>query len=470
MSVSPAPCDTLISNAYVITMDGQRRIYPAGAIAIDGGRILDVGREADVAWRYAPRRTIDAGGAPVHPGFVESHVHLIHTARGAFPDSLPFDEGSRLYTRWWDAQTEEEDYAGSLLAVVEMLRNGVTCFMEAGTSLAPDSAARAAQDGGIRASLADPFLWDLGEGLSSRAPMTRAPVARERALAELGGQLWRNDDPDALVRGHVAVYGMGHSSIELQQAGKELAERHGVTFTQHQSFTPADRDEQRLEYGMAPLLRLADCGLLGPRSTFTHMNVLDDDEAAVVVESGMSIAWCVSSSMVWGAGGTRRGRHPELRRAGVNVGLGADAVNSSCRFDPGLQALLAVLTAREKTLDRGALGVEDALEMITIGGAKAVGREGDLGSLEPGKRADVVVRTRDVPEARPGLDPLQSIVFSAGAASVDTVLVGGEPVLVGRRTTKVDEREVYAKATEAAHAVMKRIGMSGVTQTWPEIV
>jgi 5-methylthioadenosine/S-adenosylhomocysteine deaminase len=458
-------CDLLVTNAFVITMDGDRTLYPEGAIAITDGRITDVGPANRVQTAYGAETTIDAGGAPVHPGFVECHVHLLHTARGAFPDSLPYDEALTLYAKWWDSQTDEEDYRGSLLATLEMARHGVTCFAEAGTCLNPDVAASATETVGIRATLCDPFIWDQGHVL----PLERAPASFERSHAALGGQLWRNRDPDALVRAHVAAYGMDTTSMELVAAAKACADEGGTVFCQHQSFEEPDVEAQRRQLGMPPILYLAEHGILDARCTFAHMNVLDADEVKAVLDSGMSIVWNVSSSMVWGVGGTRNGRHAELHRQGVTIGLGADACNSSCRFDPGLQALLAVLTAREKQLDRKALGVEDALEMLTINGAHALGLDAEIGSLERGKRADLVIRSTDASEMSPGLDPLQSIVFSASSKAVGTVIVNGATVVDGGHATNVDEVQVFAHARESARDIMRRIGMSDIPQVWPQV-
>src|ERR1700742_4263597 len=111
-AVKQSECDLLVTNAFVITMDPERRMYPRGAVAITGGRIVDVGPADRLAPAFRTDRTIDAGGAPVHPGYVEGHVHLLHTARGAFPDSLPYADALALYAKWWDSLTDEEDYRG----------------------------------------------------------------------------------------------------------------------------------------------------------------------------------------------------------------------------------------------------------------------------------------------------------------------------------------------------------------------
>lgn len=467
MGATKRECDLMVVNGCVLSMDGKRTVYPAGAVAVAGRVIVAVGPEREVAAAFRGKRVIDAAGGIVHPGFFDCHVHLMHTARGAFPDNLPWKQGMLFYTRWRDLLDDEEEYAGCLLGCFEMLKNGVTCFMEAGTVLTPDVAAAAAEAVGIRGLVADPILWDSG-AISTEATIRRAPVDRERCLKLLGGQLWRNRDENALVRGFVALYGDGTQSIELMKAGKAKADAAGAIFSQHQSFAQSDTRIDRERFGEPPFVHYEKLGLLGPNCTFTHCNVVGDDEVRPIVESGMSVTWCLSSSMVWGAGGTAKGRHEEFFHKGVNLGLGSDSANSCGRFDPAFQACLAVLTAREKTGNRDVLSFENGLEMATLGGAKATGQTMTLGSLDPGKRADLVIRTPHLPEAQPALDPVQSVIFSAGSKSVDTVIVDGRVVLRGGRSTLLDEDAIYARARESARTMVKRVGMSGEPR-WPRV-
>src|SRR5439155_13954185 len=142
----------------------------------------------------------------------------------------------------------------------------------------------------------------------------------------------------------------------------------------------------------------AEIGVLGENCTWSHVNFVRDDELAPLVESGMSVCWCPTASMILGVGATQRGLHAELYGRGVNVCLGSDSAASSGSYDVFEQGFLAVLTARDKLRDR-ALSPEDALAMGTVNGAKAVGLQDELGSLEPGKRADVVIHRADLPEA-----------------------------------------------------------------------
>ncbi len=460
-------CDLLIDHAYVITMDAQRTTIDDGAIAVDGGRIAALGTRDEIVSAWTAPTTIDAGGAPVHPGFIETHTHItIHTTRGVFPDTLSWDDAVSFYADFWNEVTPEEEYIGARLACLELVRNGGTAFLEAGTVLDPDAAARAASEVGIRAWLADPFLWDIG-GFTPDSPIVhRAPPTTKRSLEALGGQLARNSDPDALVQGHVSLIGMASASDELTVSAKTLAREHGVVFNQHQSFAPPDvaDDDQRL--GRHPLIHLAELGILDDATTLAHMNIIRDDEVDPVTGSGISIAWCPIASMLMGAGGTVRGRHCELHHAGVNIALGSDSANWAGRFDPGSIAMAALLTARDKTQSRTALDTYDVLRMATTCGARAVGAQDQLGTLEEGKRADLVVRRIDRPEAQPYAppytDPIQNVVLAGRESTIHTVVVAGEVVVSDGRSTRVDEAEVYAQASEAAVSLARRMGVAPV--------
>ena len=245
---APRRCDLLVTNARVLTLDDRRSVYPRGAIAVSGRNIVAVGPERDVLATHRGERTLDAHGAVVHPGLVESHYHTsLHLTRGTISDaphavSPSGGDGGKigLYSAWFNALDDDDEHAAALLACVEMIRNGITCFMEPGTVFATDAVADAARAVGIRASLCDPFLWDHPEGLTMATEIDRAPATTERALDLLGGELRRNTDPDALVRGHVGLYGMGTGTDELAVEAKRRADEAGAAFTLHQNFDTED--------------------------------------------------------------------------------------------------------------------------------------------------------------------------------------------------------------------------------------
>jgi cytosine/adenosine deaminase-related metal-dependent hydrolase len=455
----------MVTNGYVLSMDAKRTVYPHGAVAIDGRRILAVGPERDLKARVSPRRVIDAAGAAVHPGFIDGHYHAtLHLSRGAITDDPQV--AARLkpnaYVAWLNALDDEDEYASALMACVEMVRNGFTAFMEPGTAFEPETVARAAEDVGIRASVADPFLWDCVDAEGMAAQIARAPADGKRAMRLLGQQLRRNRETDGRVRGHVALYGMGSAGDELTRAAKSCADRNGVVFAQHQNFMDEDAEFDGRRFGKHPLVHFAEIGVLGRNCTFTHMNVLHDDEAKAVTAAGMSIVWHPGNYMFYGISRQMKTRLPQLYGAGVNLTFGADVAKVWAFGELGW---LAYLVARE---DGRYLPSESILEMFTLGGARAMGLQDEIGSLEPGKRADLVIRTDDLPDAQPNLDVIRQMMLVSRTKSVDTVIVDGEIVVRNGRLTRLDEAAVYARAQASGRRVAERAGVSFGT-FWPRV-
>jgi cytosine/adenosine deaminase-related metal-dependent hydrolase len=469
--------ELLIRNAYVITMDDDGSIIDDGAIAIDRGRIVDVGQSRNLAERYAAARIIDAKGAPVHPGFIECHMHAsFQSFRSALPDQLPETEAFNAFESvFFNTVNDEEEYLAVLLAAMEMIRNGTTCFLEAGTVLTPDAAAKAAQRVGIRAVISDAFIWDQPHGMAqgmleekcegcqaaarARPTLRRAPQTRAEALASMGRELRRNSDPDALVTGHIAILGLGTASETLMMEAKQRADAAGVILNLHQSYSPADTEADRRRFGgKDPIVHLAEVGFLAPNITFGHANHITDAECKVILETGASIAWAPAASMMWGHGGSLHGRHAELFRRGANIALGSDSANWSNDFDLWRQASLAVLAARDAHGDRSYLIAEDGLHMATRGGAKACGMDRQIGSIEAGKRADIVIHTLNRPEMIPTTNMIRNLLYSSRSKSVHTVIIDGKVVLDSGSFPGLDEPETLAHINHASLALISRMG------------
>jgi cytosine/adenosine deaminase-related metal-dependent hydrolase len=456
-------CDIIIVNACVLSMDARRTIYPDGAVAITGSTIAAVGPEREVTGAYRGRRLLDARGAVVHPGFVDGHCHVtIHLGRGAVPDDPGVKNGFG-YADWFNHLGDGDEFVQTQCAAVEMLRNGYTFFLEPGTAFEPDAVAEAAEAVGVRGSVADPFLWDVPDGGNALvAPMAhRAPCDRAGALGRLGGQLWRNKDDARRIRGHVSLYGSGSQSEELMHAANACAEEHRVVMNMHHNFTPeqAERDDRRFG-GRHTLVAFAEKKLIGRRSTFVHMNVVREDEVQPILDSGMALVWQPGNYMFYGIHARTQTRMPELIARGTPVTFGVDAAKV---WTFGDLELIGYLVARQTGQY---LSTEKILEMRTIDGARAVGLEDAIGSLEPGKRADVVIRSPSAPEAVPAVNPVQELLLGAQASTVDTVLVDGEIVWRDGRSTRVDLDAVSAAGRACARAVLKRAGYTP-RSSWP---
>jgi cytosine/adenosine deaminase-related metal-dependent hydrolase len=453
----PSRCDLLIRNAYVLVMDKARSKYPMGAVAVTDGRIVAVGPEQEVASSLEPDRIIDAGGSLVHPGLIDMHYHATFHMVGKMIDECDTskeDPGpwvARQYTGLINAMREEDEYANALLACVDMVRNGVTSFMDPGTAREPDTIAMAARGTGIRASVAEPWLMD--QRGPQLADIEGAPIDHARCMRLLGSQLWRNRDPEARVRGHVAIFGMGAESEELAIAAKQCAETAGAPFTMHQSQSLDDTEFDDKRFGKHAVLHMYERGILGKNCVFAHMDVLRPDEYAPVLDSGLSVVWSINS---WYYGTRRHVRNPmpSLFHRGANVTMGLD-VSKAGAFGCG-QIYTNYVLAR----DQGDyVSPEDLLAMHTINGARAMQQEDRLGSLEVGKCADIIIRTNAVPEAIPIHNIERQHLLVAGSKSIDTVIVDGAVVLKGGRSTLLDEASVYDLASRAAVRMRVRAGI-----------
>jgi 5-methylthioadenosine/S-adenosylhomocysteine deaminase len=336
-------CDLIINNGYLLTMDKDQTSYPDGALAITGNAIVGVGSAKAMNAKFKPRLVMDARGGVVHPGLIDCHYHTgIHLARGAVPED-PSAETPITFYDWFNALEDGDEYVSALASCAEMVSHGYTAFMEPGTTFEPDAVAAAAEAIGIRASVADPFLWDIPEGVNTS--VKRAPCDLKRALNLLGKELWRNNDPNSLIRAHVCAYGGGTASGELLLAAKDCADKNGVVLNQHHNFTveQAEKDDKRFG-GRHTLVRFADMGLIDQNCTFVHMNVIRDDEIDPIVKSGMSLVWVPGNYLFYGIASKTPCCMPQLLGKGANVTFGVDTAKI---WSFGDMELIVYLAARQ---------------------------------------------------------------------------------------------------------------------------
>ncbi len=457
----PDECDLIVSNGNVLTLDDQRSVYHPGAVAISGTRIVAVGREVDVLASFRSETIIDALGAPVHPGFIEGHNHIgQHSSRGIDALLARNPRSTVNYAAWKAEMRDEDEYASTSLGSLDLLLHGYTGFVEAGTALNPDAVAAAAEEMGIRGWISDPYLWDCRDIMDSApslinpALVARAPFDLDRCIRELGLQLKRNRNENALVRGYVALYGLGTASDELQRAAKEVADQNGVTSAQHAGYVIGMTEWAEARLGRPYLVHLADLGVLDPRSLLVHLNVVRDAEIGPLTESGASVVWCPANYLFFAARDGVRGRMPDFHRLGVRLCLGVDTAKYCSVGDTGCLALHAA--AQCGTV----LSAESILDMLTINAARAIGAEQDVGSIEAGKRADLVVRKDNAPDAQPILDAVFQIAVLGRTGSVDTVIVNGAIVVRHGQSIIVSEEEVYRKVQISIDGMTARLGLS----------
>ncbi|MGH7277966.1 MAG: amidohydrolase family protein [Candidatus Rokuibacteriota bacterium] len=450
----------LIEHGTVVTVDRERRIFADGSVLIDGRDIAQIGPAADVRPPRPPDRVIDARRAVVLPGFVDTHVHLSeHLNRGLLLDDIPVD---RYLPDWliplYAVLTPEEEALSAQLACLEMLRTGTTTFCEAGTLFDVGAVADAIAAVGLRAILGR-WTWD-HEGGPGRMQQSTDEALRlnDEMLAAVRGR------GEARVSAWPFLLGFGTCSERLICGAADLAERHGTGWgMMHLASHPSRKTADTM-----PLARLDALGVLGPRTKLAHMVYVDDTDIELLARRGVKVSHCPTAGLKHTKGLAAHGRFPEMLDRGVCVSLGADSGNGSNHFDMLRLMYLVATIYKDARLDVGVMPPERALEMATIRGAEALGLAGEIGSLETGKRADVVLYDRDTPEWRPLLNPVNNLVYAATGASVRTVLVDGRVVLDGGRVTTVDERCVFERVERSARAHIARARLP-IASAWPVI-
>ena len=460
---APAPiiADVLISGGAVVTMDAERRVLRDGAVAMRGDRIVAVGPRQVVEAQVTAREVVDARRFVVMPGLVNTHVHITGDplVRGYIPEDLDFMENifGWLTPLHW-LQTEEDQRISAQLAAAEMLLSGTTCFLEAGTVLALEPVVEGLKQIGIRGIVGD---WVMERAFNPEDDQT---AMIDRALAQLEDEVARFPrTDDAMVWAWPNLVGHQTNTDPVWRFAKQLADAHGLGVSAHMSPSPGDAAWYLETLGRRPVEHLAQLGVLGPNLSLTHAVHVDEAEVALLAESGTNIAHCPIAALKGGYGVTTLGRFPEMARAGVNLTLGTDGGATS---DLHRCIHLAAGLSKDARRDTGLFPPEKALEMATIDGARSLQIGDSIGSLEVGKKADLVLHDTDRPEWRPLHDIPSQLAWVADGRSVHSVWVNGRRVVEAYRLTTLDQDRLYAEAETAARALIARSGLPD-RRSWP---
>ena len=460
--MAPMPDQTLkIDHArYVVTVDPQRRIIQDGAVLIQDGRIRQVGKAAELAGARADR-VIDGRHLLVTPGFVNGHMHISygHAVRGIYPD----DAGSPLPTvfKLQMAMTEEEEYHTSLLGIVELLKNGTVCFVDPGSTKFPDACLQAYQDAGIRVILGDCVTDQPAPFPLPRYPAAEAVDRTAAFIRKWHGRL------DGRLRAWAMPFSPETCSPDLLRALKHLADEHRTSLTLHHGSGPRARQDYQARGAASPTQYLESLGVLGPNVVLAHVLGLDEAEIEAMARTGTTAAMCPVTAAKGGRGAGALGRLPELLARGVKVALGCDSPNNSNHLDIVRAMNMAAIQYKDARQDMRMIPAETALELATLTGAQALGVGDEIGSLEPGKKADLVLFDTQRPEWQAMFNPLNNLVYNADGRSVHTVIVGGRVVVDAYRQSFVDEPGLFAKVQEIGERLLARTGVSFPRSRWP---
>ena len=445
---------------FIITMDPQRRIIADGSLIIQGQRILQVGKKDELAAAQADR-VIDATDMVITPGFCNGHMHIsyAHATRGIFPDDL----GSAYLPNVFKLQaimTEEDEYYTSLLAITELLKYGTTTFMDPGSTKYLDRCLDAYRLAGCRI-ITGAHVTDKPNPLGLPTYSTAEAINIVKTTIEgFNGQL------DGRVSAWAMPFAPSMCTDELLLACKRLADEHGTGVTLHYNNSPNYVKASLKETGLRPTQYLEKLGVLGDNVTLAHMLGQDQSEVEALGRTGTRAVVVPTAAVKGGAGMTQHGTLPEMLDAGMTVGLGTDAGNNSNLLETNRAMYLIAVLYKDARQDSKAIPAETALEMATIQGAAALGLDGDIGSLEAGKKADLVLFDTRRAEWQTLFNPVNNLVYNADGRSVHTVMVDGKIVVEDHKPLFVDEWELAQKVQGIGEDMLARAGLS-FPPRWP---
>ena len=429
------PADWLYTARYVVTMDAQHRLIEDGAVAIRGARIAAVGKRADIERQWAPRQRLDRPQALIMPGLINTHTHAAMSLLRGLADDLRLQEWLEKYIFPAEAKNVTPDFVlwGTRLACLEMMLSGTTTYVD--MYYFEDQVAQATKEAGLRGVLGETII-----GFPS--PDSKSSAAALR-YTEKFIQRYK-DDP--LIVPAVAPHALFTNSDSDLRASRRLANQYRVPLVIHLSETKRENEEAIGKRGMSPTRTLDAIGVFDGPTIAAHGVWLDDFDMKILKAHNTGIAHCPSSNMKLASGVA-----PVLKllAAGILVGLGTDGpAGSNNDFDMMEEINLASDLQKVTSADPTALPALQAIEMATSIGARVAGLDKEIGSIEPGKRADLITLRLDRPHAVPLYNVYSQIAYALKGSDVQDVMVNGKPIVREGHSLTLNEGLILAKAKE----------------------
>lgn len=446
------PVDLLIRGDVVMTMADGVEPLADGAVAVSGGRIVGVTTADDATTRFAPGESVGGPGTVIIPGLINAHQHLTgdRLIRSTIPDDLGLDEALHQWALpAHAAHTPDLDELSATLSLIEAVTNGITFTVEAGTVAHPERVLAAFDAVGVGGTLGS-WGWDVDGGV--HAGNVDEVIDRQRHVIEL-----TRDHPR--VDGWVTLVGHDLMSDELVTSASDLARALDTRLTFHLSPSNADQRSYRKRTGRRPFDHLASLGVLGDHLLVAHAVHIDDHEFDLILDHDVAVASCPWAYLRLGQGVTRTFRHPDLIHFGGRVGLGCDSENAGDAIDVLLAARLFAGLTKDRAADLSGFSAADALRLATIDGARALGMGAEIGSIEVGKRADIVVVDTTGPTWTPHADdPTIALVWASDGRAVRDVVASGRVIVREGRCTTVDHRTFISEAHRAHQLLVSKCG------------
>jgi 5-methylthioadenosine/S-adenosylhomocysteine deaminase len=439
------PADWIVTARYVVTMDPARRLIENGAVAVLGERIAAVDTRAAILKRFQAKRTLDRPQAILLPGLVNAHAHAPMSLLRGIADDLRLQEWLEKYIFPAEAKNVTPEFVrwGTRLACLEMALGGVTTYAD--MYYFEEVVAEATKEAGLRGVLGQTIInFPVPDAKTPAEGLTRAEA------------FIRRFQRDPLIVPAVAPHAVYTNTEEGIRGSRALANRYGVPLVTHLSETRTENDESRAKWQLSPTALLDKWGAFDGPTLVAHAVWVDEADRKILRERGVGVVHCPSSNTKLASGVAPV---VAMLDAGLAVGLGTDGpAGSNNDFNLFEEMDLAAKLQKVSTGDPRALAARQALEMATILGARAVSLEKEIGSLEAGKRADLITVSLDQPHAAPMYEVYSQLVYALKASDVADVMVIGRWVVRNRRPLTLDWPAIAAKAGEFRARIAASVG------------
>lgn len=455
----------LVSGGIIVTLDRNRRVIKDGAVLIQDDRIEYVGEAGTLRRPPGVEFDIDASGMIVLPGLIDTHIHLAQALIRGCADDTSLIDWLRKYV--WPLQGNfdtDDGKASAELCMLEMIKSGTTTFLESllHSRYGFDGIAQSLQSAGMRGILSKTVMGLPGYGNEASIMHPGMIEDPQTCLREVDSYFKRwNDQANGRIKVWYGARSLGGCTPELYKQIAEGANRLATGVTMHLSEVRDDVQYTQKQFGKMPAEFMDEVGLVGPNIVFAHGVWLTEKEWQILANKRASVAHCPSSNMKLASGIAKL---PEMMKNGVNVALGCDGGPSNNCYDMIREMKTASLLQKVRLLDPLVMNAETVLETATLNGAKALGLERDIGSIEVGKKADLILVSLRQPHLVPTLNPVSDLVYAAEGPDVRTVIIDGKIIMEDRVVKTLEEERIIQEADRRATNLLKRAGLDVVTK------
>lgn len=442
--------DLIIKGGTVVTIDQKRRIIRDGAIAISGNEIEFVGKREEVDSKFKSDAVIDSSGRTIFPGLVNAHDHMFQVMlRNLGVDTNLLEWLKTVIHPAMSILKDNKEgiQAAAMLACLENIKSGNTFVVDNHYGGNYEAVIRAMIKSGIRGCLAR-GIYEINVPETLRESPNVAIPDCERLIRR-----WHGAAGGRIMVG-IAPMHPCHVTKEMLLRAKELSDRFGVPYHTHTGESKGDQDLNVKIHGKTDVELLNELGILSPRYMSVHSVWVSEADIKNMAKAGVHVVHNPVSNMYLGSGVAKI---PEMKKAGINIALGSDGPASNNNQDLIQSMKFAACLHKVSKLDPAIIGAQDVLEMATINGARALGLEREIGSLEVGKKADLIVVDMEKPHIAPVHDPVASLVYCANGSDVDTVIIDGKIIMKNREVLTIDEREVLKRANEVDRKIQNEL-------------